>query len=605
MSLRSTWSRLPAALPFGPSIALLLGLLGPLLGILLPACGGSEASDTIYWCSMHPDVRQPDPGTCPLCGGMRLVPLDQSLLADNSGALQLSTTQVQQAGVRLAPVERRNLQREQLFSSRFSVDPRREVTIHNPIPGSSKVAVVHFPTAGQLVQVGDVLLEFENELLAQQVNQFRDAIARYEELKRQEGRELQAAEMLKRKETIHQQLEDAGVEREWVLLLAHEGRRRESTPRFPLRSPAEGVLMRTPIVQPGRFARQGEALFHLADISQLWIELEVHERDLAWLEPGLRMRYQSPAVDGREFWATIDAVEIVADRGPAETRVRARVTSAGGRILPGTWGRATVIVEAPDTLAVLADAVLRSGLRDVAIIAEGNGRFRPVALTLGRRNLTLQPTRRNKEADATAELFAGQRYHEVLGGLSAGEQVVSAGNFLLLSEASFQGALEKLLAEGGSASLQPESEEMKAAMDGLLHSYESLRSAFAADNEDNLAAPVQELRDVTRDFDQDALPAEAAAVWERLSEAVVALEGMLQSSFEIEAARVHFGSISRELVTLVRDYSPGRMTDGGLVLFRCPMADDYGFDLWFQPNAELENPYMGLRMLECGERVTL
>jgi len=53
-------------------------------------------------------------------------------------------------------------------------------------------------------------------------------------------------------------------------------------------------------------------------------------------------------------------------------------------------------------------------------------------------------------------------------------------------------------------------------------------------------------------------------------------------------------------VQYLRDYAPAKVATGELHLFRCPMADDFGFDLWIQPESELANPYMGQWMVECG-----
>ena len=58
--------------------------------------------------------------------------------------------------------------------------------------------------------------------------------------------------------------------------------------------------------------------------------------------------------------------------------------------------------------------------------------------------------------------------------------------------------------------------------------------------------------------------------------------------------------MSREIVTWLRDYQPDRVAAGELFVFQCPMAADFGFDLWVQTDRQLENPYMGQSMVECG-----
>ena len=555
---------------------------------------------------MHPDVRQSEPGTCPLCGGMRLVPMDESILGAKTATLELSAQGLRQAGLRLATVEERDLKRELGLTGHFALNPHMEETVHNPIPGSSRVAVVHATIAGQQIAEGEVLIEFENELLAQQIGQLRDAIARYEELKKVAGRERQAQDMLRRKETIQGQLEDAGVSRQWAMLLAQEGRRREHTPRFPVRAPRDSVLLRTPIVEAGRYSRQGEALFRLADTSQLWLELETHARDLAWLQRGCRLRYESPAVPGRVFWTTLDAVETVLDTGHPEIRVRARATSAKGRILPGTWARTWVDIEVPGVLAIPSSAVLRSGRRDMALVAEGDGRFRPVQVTLGRRNLSAAEPYSEMDAGQTADLRE-TRFCEVLAGLESGQRVVSAGTFLLFSEADFQGALARM--DGGSASsVGNVPAEWTAALDSLLGAYEVLRATLAEDREEDLNAALDALTHAIEDPVHSALRVADPGASKRLEEAVDDLALLLANETEpepLEAARVRFGAISRAVVNLVRDLGSERVRAGQLLLFRCPMADDYGFDLWLQPSPEIANPFMGLDMPTCGVKAKL
>lgn len=579
----------------------LLALLGPLWGLF--ACGSEPAEETIYWCSMHPDVRQPEPGTCALCGGMRLVPLDTSLLDAEPGVLRLEDVQIQQAGVRLDGAERRDLIRTLDLTGRFTLDPRHEWTFYNPIPGSSLVVGLYAQTAGSIVTEGQVLIELENDLLAQQVTQLRDAISRYEELRGVEGRERSAAEMLKRKESLLDQLEDSGVDRTWSLRLAQEARRIVSTPRFPVQSTADGVLLRTPTTEVGRYARQGEALFRLADPSQLWLELDARVGDLGLLEPGQRMRYSTPAVPERELWTSLDAIETVGDSGTPKVRVRARASSAKGRILAGTWARATVEIPAADCLSVPSGAVLQSGGRDVALVALGEGRFRPVAVTLGRRDLRLADGGRGL-ADATQAALAGGRYHEVLEGLEPGDRVVAKGSFLLLSEASFQGALETLAgAETGSS--RPTPPQLAQALEAVLVEYENLRAALAADDGAALAAPTQRLQRALARLDVTGLHPSTAGAARRLRSAAADLQDLLGSALDLEVARARFGAISRETVALVRDHAADRVEDGRLHLFRCPMADDYGFDLWLQATAEMANPYMGQRMLACGTAASL
>lgn len=145
------------------------------------------------------------------------------------------------------------------------------------------------------------------------------------------------------------------------------------------------------------------------------------------LRPGQPVRVTSPALPGRTFrgeLVTVDNVGATSDRG---ARVRALVATPGGGLRARSFVRLVVEVPLGRRLAVPEDAILDTGTRQLVFVYDGDGRFEPRDVVLG---------------------LEGEGHREVLSGLSPGERVVTAANFLIDSESRFRAALA---AYGGGA----------------------------------------------------------------------------------------------------------------------------------------------------------
>lgn len=150
-----------------------------------------------------------------------------------------------------------------------------------------------------------------------------------------------------------------------------------------------------------------------------WIYGEFYE-PVRELRPGQPVRVTSPALPGRSFrgeLVTVDNVGATSDRG---ARVRALVATPGGGLRAQSFVRLVVEVPLGRRLAVPDDAVIDTGMRQLVFVYDGAGRFEPRDVVLG---------------------SEGEGHREILSGLSPGERVVTAANFLIDSESRFRAAL--------------------------------------------------------------------------------------------------------------------------------------------------------------------
>ncbi len=404
------------------------------------ATGEKAAGKTTLWtCGMHPQVVQPEPGTCPICG-MDLVPLekpagggkaaagsepamDMKAAAGGDGTVvEIEPGVIQAMNVQTAPVERTDLVRTIRTVGSLAWDERAVTTVTTRYAGFvERTRIRH---EGQVVRRGEVLAEIYSPELVRTAEELL-AAKRYAARMASAGA---GAEERARKlvASARRRLELLEVPPAAVRALEEQG----VVPRtLPVVAPRDGIVMDPMPGLAGMEVRPGMAIARLADLSRLVLVAEVYEDQAPWLAPGMEAEVTFPFLPGREFRARVrDLRPRVAER----TRTLELVLPLGnpdGSLRPGMY--AEVRLAAPvarDVVAVPGQAILRTGVRDVAIVALGNGRFAPRELRLGR--------------------SAGGLV-EVLEGLSPGDRIVISSQFLIDSEANLQDAIRKLVAGHG------------------------------------------------------------------------------------------------------------------------------------------------------------
>jgi Cu(I)/Ag(I) efflux system membrane fusion protein len=190
-------------------------------------------------------------------------------------------------------------------------------------------------------------------------------------------------------------------------------------------SPADGVVTELN-VREGAQVSPGMPLMRVADLSRIWVEVQVPERQGAQLQVGDTVQIVAAALPGKPLSGALDYVYPDLDTATRTLRARVALDNPGFALRPGMYvdvGLGATPVSGSDTLTVPTEAVIRTGTRTMVIVADGNGRFHPASVTLGA-----------EQGDRTA----------ILTGLEAGQQVVTSGQFLIDSEASLRGAYKRM-----------------------------------------------------------------------------------------------------------------------------------------------------------------
>jgi Cu(I)/Ag(I) efflux system membrane fusion protein/cobalt-zinc-cadmium efflux system membrane fusion protein len=431
---------------------------------------GPEQNGQLWTCGMHPQIVQSEPGTCPICQ-MRLVPLragngapagerevllyrnpmDPSITSpvpakDSMGmdyvpvyAEELAGGSGQAATVRIDPavvqnmnvvtrrVDRGDLVREIRTVGYLEYDQQRMVTVTTKFSGFIETVYVNY--VGEPVRKGQPLFEIYSPELVQTEQELLSAIAFAERLQDADPGTRRRAEGLV--EAARRRLAYWDITREQVAKLEST---REVVRTLTVAAPAGGVvMMRMPGLE-GMAARPGMELFHVADLSSLWLSVEAFEDQIAWLAVGSEADVSLSYFPGETFSGRVRYIEPQVNEKTRTVPLKLEVPNRDGRLRAGMY--ATVRfrpVVARDAVIVPEMAVLRTGQRNLVVVAEGGGRFTPREVELG---------------------GGGDGNVAVVSGLAGGEWVVTSSQFLIDSESNLKEAVQKLLA--GRDAAKPE-----------------------------------------------------------------------------------------------------------------------------------------------------
>ncbi len=432
-----------------------------------------KAGHQLWTCGMHPQVVEEEPGQCPICGmdlvplreggeegtvegtapgaktsgerkilfyrnpmdptitspvprkddmGMDYVPVyaDEAEAAASQGAVVTIDSAVQQnMNVTTEKVVRRDITRQIRTVGSLAYDESRLVTVTTKYPGF--VERTYVDRIGQPIRKGQPVFEiYAPELV--QTEQELLAAARYAgaltpasaEVGQRARKLLEAA----RERLRYWDITEAQIER-----LETTG---EVFRTLTVVAPASGVLSRRPEGLEGMAVRPGMELLQIADISNLWLTVEVYDDQLPWIDVGSSATITLTYFPGKKFRARVRSIEPEVLEKTRTVQLTLDVPNPDRRLLVGMY--ATVVFEpvaARGAIAVPSSAVLRTGERNVVIVALGDGRFAPREVTLGPE---------------------GDGYVQVLEGLSDGDEVVTSSQFLIDSESNLREAIQKMIA---------------------------------------------------------------------------------------------------------------------------------------------------------------
>ena len=547
---------------------------------------GAETETATEWtCSMHPQIRQPNPGLCPICN-MELIPVsegDDDAAEPSPRRLSTSRDSVALLQIETAPVVRRPVEVRLRMTGKVDYDETRVGRIAAWVPG--RIERMYADYTGVRVRKGDPMVDlYSPELLTAKDELLRASRALRSMPSGGPGALRDAAEGAL--EAVRRKLARWGLTEEQIALAEREG---VMSDRITIHAPAGGtVTERTG--REGMYVDTGEIIYTIADLSEVWVQLEAFEDDLPWVRLDQPVTFTAEAFPGETFEGRIAFIAPVLDDRTRTVRVRVATPNPDGRLKPGMLVRAElrarVGADGDDPpLAVPASAVLRTGRRAVVYVQAPDA-DRP---TYDGREITLGPR--------AGDVFV------VASGLEAGERVVTRGAFKLDSELQIQARPSMMSPpepEGDAMEMTDAPEAFRGSLREMVAAYLPVQDALAHDEPDAAAEAASALAQAVADAPVDALEGEAIANWKRgvgreLAESV---ERFIAAGTDIDAQRMAFQAVSDALIAAIRRFGAG---DGDPIYrHHCPMAFDFAGADWIQTDEEIRNPYFGAAMFSCG-----
>lgn len=592
-------------------VAFLLGLfLRPSNSSQNHEMSGEQTAATMWTCSMHPQIRQPEPGKCPICA-MDLIPVQEDAGAQDLGERQLylSPTAQKLADVQTNMVEKRNFKTTMSVFGKIAIDETRQKTISAWAPGRIEKLFVDY--TGASVRQGDPLVEIYSPELFVAQQEYLNALG--------DNSSLFNIDNVKKKLALW------GITSEQLDEIEQRG---TATERMTIYSPLSGIVL-SKSVNVGEYVKTGSSLYEIADLSHVWVYLDVYEQDMVWLKKGETVSFTASALPGQTFRGTIDFIEPVLNQNSRTVKVRAVADNPDNVLKPGILITATIDHSTGNKmLSVPASAVLLTGERAVVYVAvpDKEGVFEGREIIIGPRS---------------------GDYYSVKNGLDEGEFVVTNGAFKIDSEMQILAKKSMMssdvsvmpnhnhaaqnISTNNSMNMTPHShdsmapkveknenvydekpthsvdsasnaisKEFIASLDPLYLAYYEIQDQLAHDKPDQLESPAKQLTAALKNIDASGA-GQHAAHWQHLSDVMQKAVTQIRSTPNISIIRAEFKKLSDAMIETATMF--GASENLTVRQYHCPMAfNDTGAD-WLSPKDDVENPYFGAEMFSCGWRV--
>ena len=377
--------------------------------------GSADRKIAYYKDPMHPWYTSDKPGKAPDCG-MDLVPVYEG----ESGVqgIKIDPVTVQNIGVKVEEVVRKKLVKVIRTNGKVDYDERKVYSVNTKVMGWVEKLYVDY--TGQVVRKGEPLLDLYSPELVSTQEEYLQAVAYRKKLAASDLAEARkgADELLR---SAKRRLLYWDIPEREILALEERGTPKKT---MTIYSPADGIVV-DKMVNAGQNVMAGMELYKVVDLSTVWILADIYQYELPWVKVGQQAGIQLSYLPGSTFKGAITYVYPYLNDQTKTAKVRIVVrNTATFDLKPDMF--ATVKIASPvtiDAIVVPSQAIIRSGERNIAVVALGGGYFDPRDVRLG---------------------VESEGYIQILSGLKAGEKIVVSSQFLIDSESNLKAAISQM-----------------------------------------------------------------------------------------------------------------------------------------------------------------
>jgi Cu(I)/Ag(I) efflux system membrane fusion protein len=340
----------------------------------------SSATGMVFYCPMHPQIVQDEPGACPICGmplakRKRGAPI--TLPAGVLARVQLSPSRRALAGVQTAEVRYAPLQQTVTTVGYVTYDERRLATIASKVPGKTRVVKLYANYNGKDVVAGEPLAELYSPELYQAFQELLTWGRRGERGSRQPGIGTSSSVPTDRTELVRlvsEKLKLMGITQGQIDKALETGKTDHT---IAVLSPISGHLVRKNVVE-GKEVPEGFSMFEVADLEMVWVQAQIFEHQIALVRQGQRVEATVEGLPGQVFSGTVEFIQPHLDPLTRTVEVRYSLHNPGHRLRPGMYAMVkleTLVADLPafrSRLAAAKPATKRIKLLNLSVEEQQN-----------------------------------------------------------------------------------------------------------------------------------------------------------------------------------------------------------------------------------------
>ena len=542
-------------------------------------------TNQMWTCSMHPQIMQPEPGDCPICG-MDLIPAEnnsEGLMADQ---FKLTENAMALANIQTSTVGNSEAEDNALKLSGKIVANEEANTVQVSY-FSGRIEHLNISSTGEEVRKGQLLATiYSPELFAAQ-----QELITASSLKETQPTLYKAVrnklKLWKLSETQINQIETSGKVKE----------------NFPVYATVSGTVSEK-LVAEGASVKQGQPLFKIANFNTLWANFDVYENQIGLFKKGQEISITTNT--DKEINAKVDFIDPVLDTKTRTVKLRVVLNNRNNLLKPGMFVEGKIKGINSNEGAIIsipASAVLWTGKRSVVYVKTNENApvFEMREITLGNR--------------------IGDNY-EVLKGLKNEDEIVTNGTFTVDAAAQLQGKKSMMNKKGGKVMTGHEnhlgmekntssitisfnknerievSEDFQNQLKTVFNAYIKLKDALVKEETNKSISASKKLLENISKVDMKLLKDnETHTNWMSLVKEIKKATTSISKASNIKEQRSHFKNLSLNLIKAIQIFGINTKV---FVEF-CPMANNNKGAYWLSKEEKVINPYYGDKMLTCGE----
>ena len=515
-----------------------------------------------WTCSMHPQIMQPEPGDCPICG-MDLIPAEVGAKGLAPHQFKLTKNAIALANIQTTIVGSNNSV-DNSINLTGKIVANEEANAVQVSYFSGRIEQLKINYTGEEVRKGQLLATiYSPELYAAQ-----------QELITASGLKESQPALYK---AVRNKLTLWKLSESQISKIESSGKIREN---FPVYATVSGTVSEK-LINQGESIKQGQPLFKITNLNTVWANFDVYENQIESFKEGQKISISTNAYPNNIFTTKVDFIDPILNTRTRTVALRAVLNNNKNEFKPGMFveGKIEGAFNSSDVLIIPTSAVLWTGQRSVVYLK----------------------TKSNEPIFEMKEVILGKQIgesYQILKGLKNNDAVVTNGTFTIDAAAQLQGKKsmmnhKKMMSEDFEVS-----SIFKLQLQNSYNKYIGLKDALIKTDAKLAQKEAQQLFDTLKQIDMNLLANnDAHKQWMKLASTLNSSSKKIATSTDIVEQRKQFKIISEHLISAVLSFGINETTYKQY----CPMADSDKGAFWLSKEKQVLNPYFGNMMLKCGE----